>query len=234
MAIMRERVEAMQAIWTQAEASYEGEHVRFDGIWCDPKPAQRPYPPMWVAGNVELAGRRGLNFIFGAPIDADLRRRYDELWAAGRDDPERLNPHVDAPLVGSSQYLCIAKTDAEARRIGERALGVLGRFLGRSLGHEPPHLQDPDRPMPPTPLVKAIQAGGTGGVLVCGSPQTVREHYVRYAAEGNANYIVINVPFGDMTPAEAEYTLDAFIAEVMPAVRAAAPQRSVQRGAAGA
>jgi alkanesulfonate monooxygenase SsuD/methylene tetrahydromethanopterin reductase-like flavin-dependent oxidoreductase (luciferase family) len=55
---------------------------------------------------------------------------------------------------------------------------------------------------------------------VCGSPETVREHYVRYAAEGHANYIVVNVPFGDMTHAEAERTLDAFITEVMPAVRA--------------
>jgi hypothetical protein len=50
----------------------------------------------------------------------------------------------------------------------------------------------------------------------------VREHFVRYAAEGNVNYLVINVPFGDMTHAEAERTLDAFVSEVMPAVRAAA------------
>ena len=35
-----------------------------------------------------------------------------------------------------------------------------------------------------------------------------------------ANYLVINVPFGDMSRDEAQRTLDAFIAEVMPAVRA--------------
>jgi hypothetical protein len=98
---------------------------------------------------------------------------------------------------------------------------VLARFLARSIGREPPHLQDPDRPEPPTPLVKAVQSRAPG-VLLCGTAETVREHYVRYAAEGNANYIVINVPFGDMTRAEAERTLDAFIGEVMPAVRAAA------------
>ena len=57
-------------------------------------------------------------------------------------------------------------------------------------------------------------------MLVCGTAETVREHFVRYAAEGHANYIVVNVPFGDMTHAEAERTLDAFIADVMPAVRA--------------
>ena len=68
--------------------------------------------------------------------------------------------------------------------------------------------------------MKAIQSRAPG-VLLCGTAETVRDHYVRYAAEGTVNYLVVNVPFGDMTFAEAEYTLDAFIGEVMPAVRAA-------------
>ena len=192
----------------------------FPEIKLTVEPVQRPYPPLWAAGNVELAARNGMNVVFGAPVTAELRARYDELWAEGRQAPDRLNPHVTEPLVGSSQYVCIADTDEEARRIGERALRVLGRFLGRSVGREPPHLQDPSRPAPPTPLVKAIQAGGAGGALVCGTAETVRDHYVRHAAEGNANYIVINLPFGDMTFAEAERTLDAFVAEVVPAIRA--------------
>ena len=50
MAILRERVEAMKAIWTQDEASYQGRHVSFDRIWCWPKPAQRPHPPVLVGG----------------------------------------------------------------------------------------------------------------------------------------------------------------------------------------
>lgn len=51
MAVLRERVEAMQAIWTQHEASYAGEYVRFERIWSYPKPAQRPYPPVLVGGD---------------------------------------------------------------------------------------------------------------------------------------------------------------------------------------
>jgi probable F420-dependent oxidoreductase len=50
MAIMRERVEAMKAIWTQDEASYAGEYVNFERIWSYPKPAQRPHPPILVGG----------------------------------------------------------------------------------------------------------------------------------------------------------------------------------------
>ena len=35
---MRERVEAMKAIWTNDEAEYHGKHVDFDPIWQWPKP----------------------------------------------------------------------------------------------------------------------------------------------------------------------------------------------------
>ena len=37
---MRERVEAMQAIWRDDEAEYHGKHVDFDPIWQWPKPLQ--------------------------------------------------------------------------------------------------------------------------------------------------------------------------------------------------
>jgi probable F420-dependent oxidoreductase len=38
--LMRERVEAMKAIWTQEEAEYHGRFVDFDPIWSWPKPVQ--------------------------------------------------------------------------------------------------------------------------------------------------------------------------------------------------
>ena len=42
--LMRERVLAMKALWTEEEASFHGEMVRFDPVWSYPKPAQRPHP----------------------------------------------------------------------------------------------------------------------------------------------------------------------------------------------
>ena len=51
MDLLRERVEAMKAIWAQDEASYAGQYVTFDRIWSWPKPAQRPHPPVLVGGN---------------------------------------------------------------------------------------------------------------------------------------------------------------------------------------
>lgn len=48
--LMRERVEAMQALWTQDEAEYHGRLVDFGPSWQWPKPLQKPYPPVLVGG----------------------------------------------------------------------------------------------------------------------------------------------------------------------------------------
>jgi probable F420-dependent oxidoreductase len=56
--LMRERVQAMKAIWTEDEASYHGAHVDFERIWCWPKPAQKPHPPVLVGGNAERVLKR--------------------------------------------------------------------------------------------------------------------------------------------------------------------------------
>jgi len=48
--LMRERVEAMKAIWTQDEAEYHGKLVDFDPIWSWPKPVQKPHPPVMIGG----------------------------------------------------------------------------------------------------------------------------------------------------------------------------------------
>jgi probable F420-dependent oxidoreductase len=50
MRLMRERVLAMKEIWTHHEATFHGEFVNFDAIWCDPKPLQTPHPPVLVGG----------------------------------------------------------------------------------------------------------------------------------------------------------------------------------------
>jgi probable F420-dependent oxidoreductase len=49
--LLRERVDAMKAIWTQDEAEYHGKQVDFDPIWAWPKPVQKPHPPILVGGN---------------------------------------------------------------------------------------------------------------------------------------------------------------------------------------
>jgi probable F420-dependent oxidoreductase len=88
--VMRERAEAMKAIWTSEEAGYHGKHVNFDHIMSWPKPAQKPHPPLWIGGTGEKVIDRVLRYGDGwfpnsrdrlAERIAELRKRGEE---AGR------------------------------------------------------------------------------------------------------------------------------------------------------
>lgn len=48
--ILREKILAMKALWTEDEASFNGEHVKFDKSWAWPKPVQNPHPPIVMGG----------------------------------------------------------------------------------------------------------------------------------------------------------------------------------------
>jgi probable F420-dependent oxidoreductase len=93
MDVMRERVEAMKAIWTQHEASYQGEHVAFDRIWSSPKPAQWPHPPILVGGDGPTVFDRVLGFgdawfpNYGPGILERIPELRARAAAAGRDIP---------------------------------------------------------------------------------------------------------------------------------------------------
>jgi alkanesulfonate monooxygenase SsuD/methylene tetrahydromethanopterin reductase-like flavin-dependent oxidoreductase (luciferase family) len=45
-----EAIDVMKALWTQPVANYDGQFFKLDGIIQEPRPLQRPYPPIWVGG----------------------------------------------------------------------------------------------------------------------------------------------------------------------------------------
>jgi probable F420-dependent oxidoreductase len=45
-ALLREKVLMMKALWTQEEASYDGEMLTLEPSWAWPKPVQKPHPPI--------------------------------------------------------------------------------------------------------------------------------------------------------------------------------------------
>jgi F420-dependent oxidoreductase-like protein len=51
--VMRETVEIVTAMWSEADASYEGRHFTLDGAQCDPKPIQSPRPQVLIGGGGE-------------------------------------------------------------------------------------------------------------------------------------------------------------------------------------
>jgi len=87
--LLRERVEAMVAIWTHDEAEYHGERVDFDPIYMWPKPVQKPYPPIHVGGAFPAAARRAVRYGDGwLPIggrDDDLPTQVPEFRRMARE-----------------------------------------------------------------------------------------------------------------------------------------------------
>ena len=53
-----EAIEVCRRLWTEPEVSYHGEHFHFDGVVFEPKPVQRPGPPIVVGGESVAALRR--------------------------------------------------------------------------------------------------------------------------------------------------------------------------------
>ncbi len=102
--LMRERIEAMKAIWTQDEASYDGENVSFDRIIANPKPTQKPCPPIHVGGAYPGGLRRAVRYGDGwIPLmgrgDDDIVKHMDAFRAAATEagrNPDEMEVSVFA------------------------------------------------------------------------------------------------------------------------------------------
>ncbi len=152
LVILREKLDAMKAIWSEDRAEYHGRYVDFEPLYAWPKPTQKPHPPIHVAANAA----KGLGRVVrddngwmplitegaeGETLDhiATLR---DRLEAAGRD-PDSVEVSI---------YLCPQREEtlercraAGAHRViflldpapREEALGELGELaeLAARVGH---------------------------------------------------------------------------------------------------
>jgi len=64
-----EGIEVMKALWTEHRVTFEGEFTQLRDAAMEPKPFQRPYPPLWFGANGRTALRRAARLgtgFFGA------------------------------------------------------------------------------------------------------------------------------------------------------------------------
>jgi probable F420-dependent oxidoreductase len=98
--IVRERIEAMQQIWTQSKAEYHGEFVDFEPLMTWPKPLQKPHPPILVGGAFPYSARRAIRYGDGwmpqttatmqTPF-AELIPRFRQMARDAGRDPETVS-----------------------------------------------------------------------------------------------------------------------------------------------
>jgi alkanesulfonate monooxygenase SsuD/methylene tetrahydromethanopterin reductase-like flavin-dependent oxidoreductase (luciferase family) len=103
--VAREHVLAMQALWRDDEAAFEGAHVGFAASWSWPKPVQRPSVPVLLGGG---AGPKlfahiaeyghGWIPIGGAGLGDAIPRLREAVAEAGRDPGDlRIVPFGSLP-----------------------------------------------------------------------------------------------------------------------------------------
>jgi probable F420-dependent oxidoreductase len=141
-AIMREHILAMKQLWTQDEASFDGEFVKFPPSWSWPKPVQNPHPPILLGGETDYTLKRVVEYCDGwyprpwqgfdpAEAVARLKRFADE---AGRDmstlsittfrakaDAQSLAEYADAGITRALLEIKDEGRDDILRRLDEYA-----------------------------------------------------------------------------------------------------------------
>ncbi len=63
--VLREHVLAMKACWTEKDAAFHGRFVDFDPVWVEPKPVQRPHPPVHIGASSKWAVGRIVEYADG-------------------------------------------------------------------------------------------------------------------------------------------------------------------------
>jgi F420-dependent oxidoreductase-like protein len=90
---LEEAIEVFRLLTTKDGATYDGKYYKLDGASYNPKPVQKPHPPIWVGASGEqlmlpIVGRQAdVWHAFGSPEDLARKARIvDESAArAGRD-----------------------------------------------------------------------------------------------------------------------------------------------------
>jgi probable F420-dependent oxidoreductase len=141
-AVMRERVLAMRRIWTEDEAAFAGEWVRFGPLWSWPKPTQQPHPPVLVGGEGPRVLERVVEYGDAwlpnehPGVEARLDRLRELAAARGRDpipvtlygvepDPVALRRYAD---LGVERCVFVAPSAPAAETLP--ALARLARVAG--------------------------------------------------------------------------------------------------------
>jgi len=120
--MLRESVEIVRSMWTQAETTYKGEYYDVLRANCDPKPLQSPHPPIWIGGGGEqltlrVVARHADCSNFGGRPDQWAHKRdvlRDHCKAVGRD--------ADEIRMTWSPEVFIRPTEAEVEAAGSRSL----------------------------------------------------------------------------------------------------------------
>jgi alkanesulfonate monooxygenase SsuD/methylene tetrahydromethanopterin reductase-like flavin-dependent oxidoreductase (luciferase family) len=151
---LEEACQVIPSLWTQARASFAGQHYQLTGAVAEPKPVQQPHPPIWVGGagrqrTLRIAAQHASvwNAPGGSPEEvADLSGVLDRHCAdIGRDPSEirrsvqvRMPATPDELLAFATAYAAVGVTgpsaDTARRRPGRPSRAGWGTAVAPARG----------------------------------------------------------------------------------------------------
>jgi probable F420-dependent oxidoreductase len=175
-----EAIEALKALWAGDRVTFEGRFYRFRDLTIDPKPVQRPHPPIWIGGGTQPSEK-----VYGQTvptIDPVLRRiaRYADTWV----------PHSSAtPAMVKSDW---AKVQAFAREYG-RDPTTIGRVYSNFVWVLKPG-ETPESAIPRFKVYSGMDLDYWQTYYLLGTAEEVAERIsARIAAlDGGVDQIVLN------------------------------------------
>jgi alkanesulfonate monooxygenase SsuD/methylene tetrahydromethanopterin reductase-like flavin-dependent oxidoreductase (luciferase family) len=196
-------------------AGLRGDGEPFGGATIELRPLQQPYPPLWYAttmpDSVAWAASEGLNLAGLGPASSYRANveLYRRTWQERRDDPGRLNAHVDRPRIALNRQVVVADTDEEALAVARAAHPVWAHsFIKLWEAH------DDDRYRGRIALDGALSSG----TLLAGSPETVRRAIERQVTESGITYWISAFAWGSLSLEQSRRSMELFAREVIPAL----------------
>jgi len=125
-----EGIEVMKALWTQPTATFAGEYWQLAGVAQEPKPVQRPHPPLWFGAREPAALRRAVrlgNGWMGAGSSSNADFKAQATSIRGFLDDAKRDPATFT--VSKRVYIAI---DANKSRAEERLRTWFGIRYGRA------------------------------------------------------------------------------------------------------
>ncbi len=112
-----ESMEVMRRLWTESNVTHQGKHYQFTDVTMEPRPIQRPHPPVVVAGRSEAAQRRAGRLGNGYMPYLYSPERYVKGAEIVRGAAAEANRDLDAENFDWSIYLFVAAAkDMESAR----------------------------------------------------------------------------------------------------------------------
>jgi len=97
-----EAIDVVRALWRDGAASFHGKFTQFEGVSIDPKPVQRPGPPIWLGGRSDAAlaraGRKGDGWVSYVVTPERYRASLDKIRAAAEAAGRTLDGFAAAHL----------------------------------------------------------------------------------------------------------------------------------------